>query len=491
MVLRKAIALGIIFVLPAYAGLKSMESKIVKYRLDNGLTLIIFPKTEAPVISFITRAKVGAGNETRKYYGIAHILEHMSFKGTKDIGTKDYNKERIAIAKEDSIFSLILEERDSLRLKTLRRAFKKIKNQAESLVISNQFAEILEREGGISLNASTGYDGTNYYLRLPSNRLELWMSMESERFISPVLREFHTETQGPIAEERRMRSENYPPGKLYEKFLLTAFPENHPYGHPIIGFMDDILTATREEAREFFHKYYIPSNLILAIVGDVNPNEVLRLAKLYWERIPKRELPPPLKVPEIPEGEKRIELKLNAQPRLYIGYHRKSVKDPNSPVYEAIADYLGRGRTSLLYKNLVKEKKIATYVYASSSLPGDKYSTLFFISVVPAPGHTAKECELAVYKEIEKLKKEPISKEELNKIIARAKADIFRYLDSDLFTALLLAYYEDIYGDYRELFRYIEKLEKVTPQDIQKVANKLFVKDNRVVGSIVTLKEER
>ena len=486
------IILGLfLLALPAISGVRTIERKIVKYKLDNGITLLILPKPDVPVISFITRAKVGAANETEEYYGIAHILEHMSFKGTRDIGTKDYNRERIAMAKEDSIFSLILEEKDSLRLDTLRKAFEKIKSQAESLVISNEFGEILEREGGVSLNASTGYDGTSYYLRLPSNKLELWMSMESERFISPVLREFYTETQGPIAEERRMSAENYPPGKLYERFLLTAFPKNHPYGHPIIGFMDDILTATRREARDFFHRYYVPSNLILSIVGDVEPREVLRLAKLYWGRIPKREPPPPPKVPEIPKGEKRVELRLKAQPRLLIGYHRPSVKDSNNPVYDVIADYLGRGRTSLLYKSLVKEKKIATYAYASSSVPGDKYSTLFFISVIPAPGHTAEECELAVYKEIEKLKRESIPKEELDKIIKRAKADIFRYLDNDLFTAMLLAYYEDVYGDYRELFRYIERLEEVTPKDIQRVANGLFVKDNRVVGSIITLKEEK
>lgn len=315
--------------------------------------------------------------------------------------------------------------------------------------------------------------------------------MESERFLCPVLREFYTEVQGPIVEERRMRSEDYPPGKLWEKFILTAFPENHPYGHPIIGFMDDILTATREEAREFFNKYYIPSNLIVAIVGDVNPEEVLKLARIYWGRIPKREPSPPPEVPEISKGEKRVELKLKAQPRLIIGFHRPSVRDPDNLVYDMIAEYLGRGRTSLLYKNLVKEKKIAIYVYTSSSSPGGRYSPLFFIVVIPAQGHTAEECEIAVYEEIEKLKKESISTEELNKIITRAKADIFRYLDSDLFTAMVLTHYEDIYGDYKELFKYIEKLEKVTPEDIQRVAKKLFVKDNRSVGSIVTLKEEK
>ncbi|MDI6839580.1 MAG: pitrilysin family protein [bacterium] len=475
-----------------FSGFQSIEDKIVEYKLDNGLTLLILPRHEAPVASFVTFAKVGSSDEYEGITGMAHILEHMAFKGTKEIGTKDFELEQKAIAAEDSIFELILKERakgdklDSINLKMLETAFRAAQKSSKEFSISGQFSEIMKIEGG-RINAGTSNDYTAYYCRLPSNKLELWMCMESERFLSPVLREFYIETQGPIAEERRIGYEDSPQGKLWEQFFLTAFPQGHPYRHPVIGFMGDILTATREKAREFFNKYYIPSNLIVAIVGDVEPNEVIRLAKIYWGRLPKKEPPLPLEIPEITQKEeKRIELKLQAQPILYIGYHCPSGKAPYNIIYETIADYLGRGRTSLLYKSLVKNKRIATNVGCNAFVPSPKYPSLFLSWATPAANHTAKECETAIYEQIELLKRELIPKKKLEKIISRKKAELVRYLDSNLHTALELAWYEGIYGDWHELFTILDKLEKITPEDIQKVAEKAFVKTNCVVGSIVT-----
>ena len=479
-------------VLFANSDFKSVEKQVIEYKLDNGLTLLILPRNEAPVVSSVIIAKVGGGEETEEYYGIAHILEHMAFKGTRKIGTKNFLEEKKAMAIEDSIFELILEEKakgskiDSVRFKELQSEFEIAKEKTKEFIISNQFGEIVNKEGGIGLNACTSCDHTFYMCSVPSNKLELLMCLESDRFLSPVLREFYTEVQGPIAEERRMRLDN-PMGKLFEEFLITAFPEEHPYGHPIIGYMDDILTTTRDEASKFFSKYYIPSNLIIGIVGDVNPDEVKKLAEIYWGRLPKKESPQSRETPKIAyKGEKRIELELPGQPMLIIGYHRPNLKNPNDLVYDVIAQCLGIGRTSRLYKKLVTEKKLAIQAGCSPSMPGNKYSNLFMCIAIPSAGHTAKECEETIYEEIERLKKEFVSEKELDKAKAIVKAAFIEGLEKNSDTAFILAYLEASHGDWHYLFTYLNRLEKITPQDVQRVAKEIFTKDNRVVGSIVT-----
>ena len=476
--------------LSLFGGLEQIRNEIVRYRLNNGLTLLILPKGDVPVFSAVTYAKVGSGDEEKDFWGMAHILEHMAFRGTETIGSGDIEREKTFITKEDSIFGLILEERRkvspcSLTIEVLEESFNSVRDSSKQFGASEVFSEIVAREGGTRLNAGTSCDQTIYYSQFPSNKLELYMSLESDRFLSPVLREFYTETQGPIAEERRMGSEDSPVGRLFEGFLLTAFPPEYPYGHPIIGFTDDIMTATREGAEEFFQKHYIPQNLVVTIVGDVKPEEVIKLARIYFGRLPKRDAPPPLDVPEIPEGEKKMEIPMMAQPMLLLGYHRPDIKDPDDIIYDVIADYLGRGRTSLLYKSLVKERKIAVNVYCSPSFPGERYPSLFLFMAIPSAGHTAKECESAMYEEIKKLKKHLISEEELTKIKARTEADIIRAFEKNLHTARHLAWYEGIYGDYHYLFTYLDRLADVTPFDVQRVAKETFVKENRVVGSII------
>jgi predicted Zn-dependent peptidase len=483
------------FAVVVNAGVESVEEQVVKYELENGLRLIVLSRPDAPVISSITVVGVGGGDEAEKYFGTAHIFEHMAFKGTENVGTKDFEKEKKAMAVEDSVFALILKERargakaDSSTLQRLEEEFDVAKQKAREFAISNHYGQILDREGGSDLNAATSLDRTFYMCSVPSNKLELLMCLESDRFLCPVLREFYTEVHGPIAEERRMHTDN-PSRKLFEEFFLKAFPPEHPYGHPLIGYMDDILTATRSEAREFFETHYGASNLVVGIVGNVEPAEVKRLAEIYWGRLPKRKDPEARRVPEVAhQGEKRMKLELQSQPMLYVGYHRPNLHASDAVVYDVMADCLGRGRTSRLYRSLVTEQKLAVRVGAVSSMPGEEHSTLFWCLITPARGHVASECETAFYEEIERLREELVSEEELSKVKARVKAEIVQLLESNLWTAFVLAAEELSYGDWRRTFSYLEELSKVTPQDIQRVAKKILVEDNRVVGSIVTLSD--
>jgi len=470
--------------------LAEFEKSVTEFTLKNGMKFIIVEKHEAPVISFLTYADVGAVDEVRGITGIAHIFEHMAFKGTKTIGTKNYEEEKKILDKLDEIFLKIKEEKrkknkDPEKLKALQEEFEKLRKKAKSYVMSNEFGKIVEENGGVGLNAFTSADRTCYIYNFPSNRLELWMALESDRFLNPVLREFYKEKE-VIMEERRMGVESQPTGKLLEEFLAVAY-KAHPYGDNVIGHMSDIETITRQEAIAFFKKYYIPSNLTVCIVGDVNPEEVKRLAKIYFERIPSGSKPEPVETVEPPQwGERRAEVEDPSQPILLIGYHKPDINHPDNAVYDVLMDILGLGRTSRLYKSLVKEKKIAVQVGAFPGFPGNKYPNLFIILAVPAVGHTNEECENAIYEEIEKLKKEKVSEEELKKAKIRAKANLVRELSSRFGLALQLATYEVLTGDWRNLFRNIDEINKVTADDIMRVAKECFVKKNRVVAKIIT-----
>jgi predicted Zn-dependent peptidase len=472
---------------------KAIQSQITEHTLFNGLKLIILERHDAPVVSFCTYANVGSSNEVTGITGISHLFEHLAFKGTTTIGTKDYPKEKIAMAKEDSLFEEILEERDKgdradqERLKKLEEEFAKVQDEAGKYVIGNLFDAIAEEEGGVGINAFTSNDQTCYIYSFPSNKLELWMVLESDRFRHPVLREFYKE-RDVVIEERRLRIENSPFGKLFEEFMAVAY-KAHPYQVEVVGHMSDLQALTRHEAEEYYKKYYVPNNLTIGIVGDVNPQEVITLADKYFGDIPKGEYPPPVRTKEPKQlGEKRVQVEDKSQPILLLGYHRPNVTHPDDPVFNAIADYLGGGRTSRLYKVLVKEKKIAVAVGAIPSFPAEKYPSLIAFYAVPAKDHNNKECEEVIYEEIEKVKNDTIATEDLTAIKTRAKADFIRKLKSNMGMAIQLTSYEVISGDWRELFKQLDRINQITAEDIKKVANEYLINSNRTVGELVTIK---
>jgi len=472
-------------------GYLNLEQKVIRHTLPNGLRILLLERHAAPVISFVTWANVGAANEVTGMTGIAHLFEHMAFKGTKTIGTKNIEKEMEAMAKEDETFEAWLAEyrkgamADSIKLAQLKADHQEAVDAAREFVVSNELGEVIEIEGGRGLNAGTGYDATLYFYNLPSNKLELWMSLESDRFLNPVLREFFTEKE-VVMEERRMRTESNPTGKLIEEFIAAAY-KAHPYGEPIVGHMSDLIPLRREEANRFFKTHYTPQNLVVAIVGDIQPAEVTDLADTYWGRIPRGSEREPVDTVEPPQlGQKRIEVEDQAQPLILIGYHRPDVYHKDSAVLDAITDIVGQGRTSRLYKNLVKEKKIALATGAISGWTMGKYPGLFLFYAFPAQGHAVEECEASMYEVIERLKNEPISEEELTAVKTRAKVNFLEGLDSNQGLAMQLAWAETFFNDYQELFHEVEKIEAITAEDIQRVMKTYFKKKNRTVGMSVS-----
>ncbi|MGF1498466.1 MAG: M16 family metallopeptidase [Elainellaceae cyanobacterium] len=461
--------------------------RITEFTLDNGIKFIVMERHQAPVVSFMTYVNVGAAEEADGKTGAAHYLEHLAFKGTRQIGTTDYDAEQELLEELDSLFDQIKAAQaagDTEALSSLLVTFDETQAAASQYVIQNQLPLIVERAGGVGLNATTSADATRYFYSFPSHKLELWMSLESERFLDPVFREFYEEKE-VILEERRMRVDNSPVGQMIEEFLATAFT-THPYRRPTIGYADDLQTMTREDVREFFETYYVPSRMVMTIVGDVDPAEVERLANLYFGRYPARPAVPEIAAVEPPQTEPReVTLRLPSQPWYLEGYHRPGIDHPDHLVYQIINSILSGGRTSRLYKSLVEEQQIALSAQSFDGLPGDRFPNLILFYALTAPGHQVDELATAIRTEIERLRTEPVSEQELMRVKAQARAGLLRTLSSNMGMASLLPEYEAKTGSWRNLFEDLKDLEAITAADVMRVAQTTFRPENRTVGKIL------
>jgi predicted Zn-dependent peptidase len=349
---------------------------------------------------------------------------------------------------------------------------------AEKYVIPNQFSELAEQNGAVDLNASTEEDSTQYFWSMPSNRLELWAYMESGRIAHPVEREFYKE-RDVVQEERRMRVDSRPIGAMVEQFLATAYVA-HPYRVPTVGWESEISQVTATEAEAFHKKYYVPSNIVVAAVGDLKAADAMPMLVKYFGAIPARPGPEPMTTVEPPQfAEKSVVIREATQPFYLEGYHRPDYRDPDDSVYDAITDIFSNGRTARLYKSLVRDQNIAVDAEGFSGFPGEKYPGLFAFYAVPVQGHTPDQMRDAIHKEIDKLKTTDVTDEELQMFKTRARAGLLRGLADNEGLAHQLAEYQTRYGDWRELFRELDRIDKVSKADVRRVANKIFVDSNR------------
>ena len=478
--------------LPLHAqDLKSFEQRITTKVLPNGLTILVCERPEAPVFSYETFVDAGDVNDPSGESGLAHMFEHLAFKGTSEIGTNNWPDEKVALAKVEVAEQAVEAQRrnpmgvDKQKLAAAEEAFKNAQADAQKYVVPNQFTEVAERNGAEGLNAETGLDDTQYYWSMPENRLELWAWLESSRLSDTVPREFYKE-RDVVLEERRMRTDSNPIGRLIEQFLATAYVA-HPYGRSGVGWPSEVSQITATEAMAFHKKFYVGSNLVVAVAGDVKAAEVMPMLEKYFSRVPAG--PKPLEMPTVEPkqfAEKTVVIHEQTQPFYIEGYHRGSYKDPDDAVYDAISDIMSNGRVSRLYRSLVRDQQIAAEAQGFSPFPGDKFPGLFAFYAVPLPGHTPQEMATAIHKEIEKLKTTDVTDEELAMYKTRTRADLLRGLGDNQGLAQALAEYQTRYGDWRELFQQLDKVDKVTKADIRRVANKVFVESNRTEGWIET-----
>jgi predicted Zn-dependent peptidase len=491
--LRLLASFVVLTTLAAAQDLASFEKRITVKKLNNGLTAIVCERPEAPVFSFFTHVDAGSVQDPMGKTGLAHMFEHMAFKGTDKIGTKDYAQEKLGLEKVEQAYAAYLRERDKpiardeQKLKQLEKAWQDAIADAQKYVKPNEFSQILDSNGVEGMNASTNEDETSYYYSLPANRLELWAYMESERFLHPVMREFYKE-RNVVIEERRMRTDSNPIGRLLEQFVTAAYSA-HPYHRPTIGWISDLNSFSATDAQSFFQQYYIPSNMVVTVVGDVKASEAMPMIEKYFGRIPSQEKPDERTTTEPPQNsERRVVLQEMSQPIYLEGYHRPDYRSKDDAVYDAISDLLSSGRTSWLYRALVRDKKIASDSAGFTGMPGNKYPHLFAFYAIPLPGHKPEEMAEAIHVEIERLKNADISDDELKMIKTRSKANMIRSLDSNPGLALQLAIYQSRYDDWRELFYTVDRIDKVTKADIRRIAGQTFTATNRTVGIIETAK---
>ncbi|MBD1869283.1 insulinase family protein [Cyanobacteria bacterium FACHB-471] len=465
--------------------------RVTEFTLDNGMKFIVLERHVAPVVSFMTYVDVGAAYEEDGKTGAAHYLEHLAFKGTKQIGTTNYEAEAPVLERLDELFEQLQAAReagDEAAIARIQSEFEAAKAEAASYVQQNLMGQIVEQAGGVGLNATTSADATRYFYSFPANKLELWMSLESERFLDPVFREFYEE-KDVILEERRMRTDNSPIGRMIEAFLETAFP-GHPYGRPIIGYEEDIRNLTREDIQKFFETHYTPNQIVAAVVGDVDPDEVRQMAETYFGRYQTRDSSPEVTAVAPAQTEVReVTLELPAEPWYLEGYQRPAISDPDNVTYQIIDAILTSGRTARLYKSLVEEQQLALSVQSANGFPGDRYPTLMMIYALTAPGHTVDEVAAAMDAELERLKAEPVSAEELDRVKTQAQAGLLRVLASNQGMASLLPEYQAKTGDWRNLFNELEAIAAVTAEDVQRVAQETFQPQNLTIGKLLTQSE--
>jgi predicted Zn-dependent peptidase len=490
-----------------------------EYWLDNGMQVLMVERHESPTIMASIVAKVGSGNEITGITGISHLFEHMMFKGTETIGTKDILRDREIMAHLDSLRELMRAEETIMREKMwrgeiedmydpaaktpryreLETVFDSLILEQRQLIIKDQLDELYSKNGGFFLNALTSEDLTVYMVRLPKNKIELYMWLESDRFNNPVFREFYSERE-VVREERRLGIESTPTGSIDEDFW-SMFWKSSSYHWTVIGWPSDLGSITREQANAYFDTYYAPNNLVMILIGDLEPDKLIKLVKKYFERIPRGAMDPPevTTLEEKQHGERRLIAEAESNPKAEIWYHTAAWKHPDSYPLEILAGIMS-GKTGRLYKKLVDEKGIAK----SSGRDGwhmtfgedlavhavhdsKKYAGAFQIVAEGISGIQAEQLEDATYEVIEELKKNPVSEKELQKV--KNQLIVFKIQFMDIMSGIGTLFHLGLnaaLGDWTEANNGVRKLELVTAEDVMRVANKYFADDQKNVLIINT-----
>jgi predicted Zn-dependent peptidase len=492
-----ALPLVLLLTAPA-AGAEKPQINVQELTLGNGMKWLLFETHESPTIAAGWVAHVGSVNERPGITGLSHFFEHMMFKGTRTLGTKDIAQDLAIIEEQEKVRTSMREEMEVMRAQQRRgeiddllkpenwtpryreldKQFDALVQKQREIIIKDQLDQIYTSNGGEGMNAGTWEDLTGYFVRVPANRLELWAWLESDRLLNPVFREFYSE-RDVVYEERRMRTESTPLGKFDEAFN-AVFWEASPYGWPVVGWPSDIPSYTKAQADEYFATYYAPNNLTGVLVGDFKVADVKPVLDRYFGRIPRGKTNPPPVVTTEPKqiAEKRFNAEAETSPTVRVWWQGVAFTHKDRSVLDLFTDLLS-GRTGRLYKGLVLGRQVANEV--SASIDPKKYAGVIEMEAVVKDGKDPAEVEKALYEEVEKLKNEPVPAEELQKVKNQAKANAYRRLSSPAFIHLQLIYYDGL-GDWKYINTYADEIDAVTADDLQRVAKEYFTKERRTVG---------
>ena len=473
-----------ILFLPSLVLGNGLAERVREHTFSNGLTLLVVERHASPTFSAYITLGVGSVHETDRTRGVAHLLEHMLFKGTETLGTVDFTAEKVLLDQIEDVGSRLDVARvnmgpDSPTVAKLEQHLLQLQAEHKKFVVKDEFSKIYSENGGVGYNAFTSKDQTSYLISLPANKFELWAAIESDRMKNPVLREFYTERE-VIREERRRSYDSSPRGLLYENLLANAFTV-HPYRNPIIGWDTDIQNLTLAETRDFLQSYYAPVNAVITLVGDISFDQAVATVGRYFADIePGTPVPKVGSVEPEQKGEKRVAVYFDAEPRLSIAFHKPTLPDRQDYVFDVIDALLSGGPTSRLYRSLLVEQQLVSSI-GSYVAPGARYANLFVISASPRYPHTVAEVEQAIELELSKLAVEPVTEVELKRIRKRLRTDTIRSLGSNSGLANMLAYYHSITGSWRYLIDYEKQIETVSSEEIMQVAGEYFVARNRTV----------
>lgn len=463
-----------------------------EFVLDNGMKFILIPRDEQPLnVAAGWLAKVGSVNEPAGMSGVTHFLEHMMFKGSDAIGTTDADQDRAFRGQledlREELFAKIYEVQyprlwageiddpwnpanDTPEIREIRGQMTTLQDQQREVTIGNEFDKIYTGEGASGMNAQTFYDWTRYFINIPANKLELWTWLESDRLFDPSLREFDAE-KDVVVEERRQRFSSSPTGELDEQFY-SMFWMASTYNWPVIGWPSDLQAYTEEATRDYFETFYQPRNLVGVIVGDFDPDEAKQLVTSYFGRLedPGEPIPPVTTFDLDRQGSFVFEGSCDCQPQAQIAYQSVPYGHKDAAVFDVIADLLN-GRTGRLYKSMIEGAEIASS--ASATNYSLKYEGAFMIDAQVKGATQPAALRDAIAAEFERLRTEPVSDRELQKVKNQARADGVRGLQNNMgMLQQILAV--EAYGSWRDINAYPDLVDAVTPDDIMRIANEYF-----------------
>jgi len=461
--------------------LANLAENVESHTLSNGVRVILYRRGIAPVFSGAVVLRVGGADEEIGNTGISHMLEHMAFKGTDTIGTRNFEREKVLLSKLEKVVGrLDAGDKDE----QLQTQLEEIHSELADIWISDGFTREYEKRGATGLNATTGKDLTRYFVSLPRTSFEFWAWIESERILNPVMRQFYQE-RDVVLEERRMRYENDPGGKLYELLLGTVY-QSHPYRNPVIGYEHDLRRLTATQVDEFRKKYYVPGNIVVSVVGDIDPETDLQTLEKYFGRLPPGEMPPrPTMSEALQEGERIVHIEAAASPRLSLAYRKPNYPHPDDAAISVMLEVLAGGRTSPLYEELVRKRQVAAGVSHSEG-PGQAYENLIFFSISPRSPHTNDEVLQAFDEVITEFKETSITSEQIERAKRSIAMSYLNSLRSSMSLALQFASLEILYDDWQVLSKWYEEVMATTADDLTRVANEYLNSSSRTVGRVET-----
>lgn len=463
-------------------GLKLLRERVRPTTLSNGLRVIFYRRGEAPVFSAVLAVRVGGTDEVPGETGISHLFEHMAFKGTDTIGTKDYPREKVLLDELEDIAARSDGAQSQKMTAEMKARWEEIQKELASLWVPEAYSTELEKRGAVGLNASTSSEVTQYYVSLPSKEFQFWCKMESDRMIHPVMRQFYKE-RDVVREEQRTRFEDDPGGKLLQQFYGIAFLA-HPYRQPVIGYVQDIEHLTARKLEEFRRRFYVPGNMVLSLVGDVDPDRDIPVLEDYFGKIPAGPMPQRDILKEPPqEGERRATVLFNAEPQFFIGYKKPQFPDPDDAPISVMLQAIAGGKSSPLYRELVEQKKLATEVGADEG-PGQAYPDLAIFYAEPRLPHTNEEVRAAFDSVINHLRAAGISNEDISISKRNIVVAYLEGMKSSGAIAEILASSELLHGSWKALIDWYEQVMKVDKKDVDGMAVKYLRPETRTVAML-------